>query len=596
MRRVRILLPLALGAAALSGAFSATAAASAVPGTGKTVAFGLSRSGSAGVVAGACGTRLACFKSGISEASVATSALVENSALVLINVAEPDQDVNLKLGGKQLLIAPDADPSGNGKPDYLDALAKVSLGGGTCFTCALQAAERSFETARSSSTKVIVLVSERENVFRSTGFTSSGLPTGYPAMELSQMSSHFDSSTVIRAFAVGPQTSCSYDPNGIGSLADAAAVTPGGTCTNVTSFDGLGPVLSDAVSAGGSLPPPDVAAPAVTLTAPADGASFMETEPALSGAAGTASGDEPSVTVKLWLGTDTSTAPVQTRVTTASAGAYSVNAAPALAPGTYTAQAEQVDTSGNVGRSAAVRFTVEAAEPPPDGAEAYVEAVRHDGPRAYWRLGEMSGIVAAEDQGRANGTYVGGVLLGVTPAINDADHAARFDGGNDKVTVADPADGSLDFGTGDFTVEAWIKPSASDERVIVSKRSSNAAEPYWALTVTDDPNHNGQLRAAYGDGTNSRVAYSSSSLLDGQWHHVVAWYDRDTGITLWIDGVAKSTALAIAPDVSNTGELLIGKSPANTYFKGDVDEVALYAGLLPATRITAHRTAATAAP
>ena len=37
----------------------------------------------------------------------------------------------------------------------------------------------------------------------------------------------------------------------------------------------------------------------------------------------------------------------------------------------------------------------------------------------------------------------------------------------------------------------------------------------------------------------------------------------------------------MTPDVSNTGELWIGKGPNNPYFKGDLDEVALYAGLLP---------------
>jgi hypothetical protein len=216
--------------------------------------------------------------------------------------------------------------------------------------------------------------------------------------------------------------------------------------------------------------------------------------------------------------------------------------------------------------------------------------VRADLPRAYWRLGETTGILAAEDERRADGTYFGGVVLGVESSNHDADLAARFDGGNDRIGIPDAP--SLDSGTDDFTVEAWIKPSASDERVIASKRSSVAAEPYWSLTVTDDPNHNGQIRAVYFDGTNTRTAYSSKGVVDGAWHHVVVLYDRDSGITISVDGVTKLTALAMAPDVSNTGELQIGKGPSNPYFKGDIDEVALYAGLLPAERIQAHAAAA----
>ena len=169
--------------------------------------------------------------------------------------------------------------------------------------------------------------------------------------------------------------------------------------------------------------------------------------------------------------------------------------------------------------------------------------------------------------------------------------AAHFDGGNDKGSIPDNA--GLDFGTEDFTVEAWIKTTFSDERAVVAKRSLTAAEPYWAVTVTDDSHHNGQIRAAYFDGVNVRQAYSSVGVLDGLWHHVAVWYDRDAGITVSIDGASAFTAFAIGPDVSNTGTVEIGKAPTHNYFKGDLDEVALYTGLVPAERMAAHRAAAT---
>ena len=565
----------------------AASAAAAPVGTGKTVAYGLSRSGSAGAIAGACGTRLQCFKTAITEANSATTGLVENVALVMINVAEPDQDVNLKLAGKQLLIPPDADPNLNGKPDFVDALTKVSLGGGTCFTCSLQAAERSFAGARADSPRVIVLVSERPNVFASTGFTSSGAPTGYDPMELSQMSSHFGPNTVVRAFAVGPDVTCTADPNGYGSLAATAAVTPGGTCVNIAGFDGLGPALTDAVAGGAAAP--DITPPAVTLNAPTPGSFTQETGPTLAGGAGTAQGDEASVTVRLWEGSDTSVAPLQMHVALATAGVWSVPASPALTPGSYTVQASQSDAAGNVGQSTPVAFTVVPANPSP---VSYADAVRADSPRAYWRLGELSGTTAAEDQGGPSGTYSGGVVLGVAPAIVDANRAAHFDGGNDKMAVPDPANGSLDFGTSDFTAEAWIKPSASDERGIIAKRSGAAGESYWGVTVTDDPNHNGQIRATYSDGTNVRTAYSSNGVLDGAWHHVVVWFDRDTGTTISVDGVRKFTPLGMTPDVSNSAPVEVGKAATNPYFKGDIDEVAVYGGLLPLHRIAAHASAA----
>ena len=77
-------------------------------------------------------------------------------------------------------------------------------------------------------------------------------------------------------------------------------------------------------------------------------------------------------------------------------------------------------------------------------------------------------------------------------------------------------------------------------------------------------------------------------MVDGLWHHVAVWFDRDGGITIFIDGSARFTALAMTPDVSNTGEVQIGKSATHPYFRGDLDEIALYGGLLPLQRIQAH--------
>ena len=85
--------------------------------------------------------------------------------------------------------------------------------------------------------------------------------------------------------------------------------------------------------------------------------------------------------------------------------------------------------------------------------------------------------------------------------------------------------------------------------------------------------------------------YSSVGVLDDPWHHVAVWYDRDSGITISVDG-ARLHRVCDRPDVSNTGTVEIGKAPTHNYFKGDLDEVALYTGLVPAERMAAHRAAA----
>ena len=56
------------------------------------------------------------------------------------------------------------------------------------------------------------------------------------------------------------------------------------------------------------------------------------------------------------------------------------------------------------------------------------------GLKAYWRLGESSGTVAADRTGSAPGSYLGGAGLGAHGALHaDPDTAVRFDGVDDEM-------------------------------------------------------------------------------------------------------------------------------------------------------------------
>jgi hypothetical protein len=211
-----------------------------------------------------------------------------------------------------------------------------------------------------------------------------------------------------------------------------------------------------------------------------------------------------------------------------------------------------------------------------------------DSPRAYWRLGETSGSSALDQLGVAPGTYVSGVALGVPGApAGDANTAARFDGVDDRVNMADPASGALDFGTSDFTVEAWVKTTVNGERAVVSKRPFTG--PYWQLTVTDDSGHTGAIRVNVSDGAVVREVYGPARRVDdGAWHHVAAVFDRDVGITVYVDGSSLATAAPVSGDLASSGPFLVGKSTGYGYFQGDLDEVAVYPTALSAGRVHAH--------
>ncbi len=102
----------------------------------------------------------------------------------------------------------------------------------------------------------------------------------------------------------------------------------------------------------------DSTPPTVTLTTPTNG-SVIGGTPTFSGTATSAPRDLPAVSVRVNSGADTGGTLVRTLDTSAVSGSYTVSTS--LAPGNYTAQAQQSDSVGNTGYGSATTFTVEVS-------------------------------------------------------------------------------------------------------------------------------------------------------------------------------------------------------------------------------------------
>src|SRR4051794_2069252 len=146
--------------------------------------------------------------------------------------------------------------------------------------------------------------------------------------------------------------------------------------------EGLYTVVIEQADSGGNTAQQSVAfkvdttPPPVTLTAPADGSELNDTTPAFSGTAGNggaltnATADQPTVTVRIYNGHDTSGSLVRTIALSRNGNEWAVadqqwtdNSQTALGAGTYTAQASQLDGAGNQGLSGAVTFKVDPVAP-----------------------------------------------------------------------------------------------------------------------------------------------------------------------------------------------------------------------------------------
>jgi len=158
-----------------------------------------------------------------------------------------------------------------------------------------------------------------------------------------------------------------------------------------------------------------------------------------------------------------------------------------------------------------------------------------------------------------------------------------FDGSNDLLRVADAP--QLNFGnkTG-FSIESWLQLDGSqpDGTGLLSKGAGGSAWSGYQLIL-----HQDKIAAEIGDGAVSfGVAdglIGTSSLNDGQWHHVALSVDRASATAaLYLDGRLEvelsNAALGVDPD--NAAALQVGVDRSGSrFFKGRIDEVRLWDGV-----------------
>jgi hypothetical protein len=240
--------------------------------------------------------------------------------------------------------------------------------------------------------------------------------------------------------------------------------------------------------------------------------------------------------------------------------------------------------------------------------DSFAAEVMADSPVGFWRLGEVSGQVAADSSPNGNdGTYNGGIVRGLD-GFHGGDKAALFDGATGIVRI--PNHHSLNPGT--ITMEAkvgWGGPTGKQQRIV--EKESFAGTTQYGLSVQPDGHVFVELRCPIAaNAFNSVTATSTRPVAQGAGAetHIVATYDGNE-VRIYLDGALDGVAVAANPapiDVSKadqTGveiELAIGDRMAfysdpvhfaaggTRTFKGLIDEVALYASVLSAERVRAH--------
>jgi Concanavalin A-like lectin/glucanases superfamily len=262
-----------------------------------------------------------------------------------------------------------------------------------------------------------------------------------------------------------------------------------------------------------------------------------------------------------------------------------------LTPGSthsYKVDAKEANGSNVGAKSPASSVTVAATD------ASYSKTVLSDKPFQYLRLGEASGTTAADSSGNGrSGLYQGTITRGQTGAIiGDANKAVRLGGTAPSDGYVTQLSTTAVTNPRTFSVELWFKTSTTTGGKLIgfgTARTGKSGKYDRHVYMTNA----GKL--VFGAWTGSPTTITSTaSYNNNAWHHVVGTLGG-AGMVLYVDGARVASSPNTAAEAYN-GFWRIGgdnlglwpSRPTSDYFKGTIDEAAVYTTALSASQVAEH--------
>ncbi len=199
----------------------------------------------------------------------------------------------------------------------------------------------------------------------------------------------------------------------------------------------------------------------------------------------------------------------------------------------------------------------------------------------YWPLDEGSGSTANDMSGNGNnGTWNGSGTHYAQGKVGG--FAGQFNGTSTQDYTSAPYNTSLNVTS--LTITAWVKNSATGERVVASKFGSSPYQGYWF-----GEDSGGGLRVCLGTGGQTCINKGLFPT-DNTWHFISFTYDNTTGTwNFYIDAstTGSSTAVTAIAPVNTDFRIGVGQWSSSDYFQGLIDDVRIYNRALSAAEIAA---------
>ena len=150
----------------------------------------------------------------------------------------------------------------------------------------------------------------------------------------------------------------------------------------------------------------------------------------------------------------------------------------------------------------------------------------------------------------------------------DSGQSAVFNGSNSVIDFSQP----LLINT--FSVSFWINSTSTASQRILGNPYGGAGDYGWNIRIEATTGH---LEVEWSaNGTNPIILDTATSVIDGNWHHIVATWDEGSQ-KIYIDNVPEASSTNASDQYATTDTFKIGANWNNTaHYNGKLDQVRIY--------------------
>jgi len=257
-------------------------------------------------------------------------------------------------------------------------------------------------------------------------------------------------------------------------------------------------------------------------------------------------------------------------------GTFSYNP-PQLLPPTKLSNVSIFDTALNLSGAESVESLYNNGTPP--------DISNYSNLQAWWKLDKSATFDGVNwnipDDGSASNI---GTSSGMTEAnlvrtpISFSNVYSKFsfdfDGVDDYINMGNPAELQI---TGALSISCWVKYTQTTDSIVVSKDFFGVNRS-WALWSNNYQAGNNVELFIRSGGAGTTVT-TTSTINDGNWHHILAVFVPSTSMKIYTDGSlnGENTTSIPATIDSSTADVEIGGADSGSYmYEGNVDEVAIW--------------------